>query len=410
MSPTLTRATSKAAFTHIMDNALQYRSLFTLTDTIVDNLTYSEPDPNVKTTHRLKKGEMGILKSFIYYIYNRNESENPIGDKWTAITMADFDQFRSNLAYTTSFGSLSTLKQTPVLITLSSSSTPYSGQSHVDIINRDIKHGTSVFPTLKNGQFNDQWKVSFGNQARAQDVSAVLDATYSPSSPTDAALFQEKPKYLYDVLEAKVETAKGKLINRKYESMYDAQHAELIAPHDADNPPDPPPSTTNITTKRDSNCDKLHTLFEWLNTECIEKTFEPTTQYARLTTDISALFSFNFCSYSKESLGHIVGISKHCGHALTYKILTSDTEHIIYHSLLRPVTPTDANLRAGMFEGEQGTHNGNPIIKSRHDFDIMEDSKPTDAAASASPPPVINPEDLIGHSFLMDKQEDDQQY
>jgi hypothetical protein len=122
--------------------------------------------------------------------------------------MADFDQFRSKLAYTTRFGSLSTFKQKPVSITLSSSSTPYSGQSHVDITKRDIKHGTSVLPTLKNEQFNDQWKESFVNQARAQDVSAFLDALYSPSSPIDAALFQEKPKYLYAIPEAKVDTTK----------------------------------------------------------------------------------------------------------------------------------------------------------------------------------------------------------
>jgi hypothetical protein len=114
--------------------------LFTLTDTIVDNLSYPYPDPNVKTNHRLKKGEMGILTFLIHYIYYRDESETPIGDKWTAINLADFDQFRSNLAYTTRFGSLSTLKQTPVALTLSSSSSPYSGQSHVDINKRDIKH------------------------------------------------------------------------------------------------------------------------------------------------------------------------------------------------------------------------------------------------------------------------------
>jgi hypothetical protein len=78
--------------------------------------------------------------------------------------------------------------------------------------------------------------------------------------------------------------------------------------------------------------------------------------------------------------------------------------------LLRPATPTDANLRAGMFGGEQDTHNVNPIIKSRHDFDIMDESKPTNTAASASPPPAINPDDLIGRSFLMDKQEYGQQY
>jgi hypothetical protein len=44
---------------------------------------------------------------------------------------------------------------------------------------------------LKDEQFNDQWKVSFANQAQEQDVSAVLDATCSPSSPIDAVLFQE---------------------------------------------------------------------------------------------------------------------------------------------------------------------------------------------------------------------------
>jgi hypothetical protein len=222
---------------------------------------------------------MGIRKSFIH-----DESENPIGDKWTDITMADFDQFRSNLVYTTRFGSLSTLKQIPVSITLSSSSTPYSVQSHVDIIERDIKHGTSVSPTLMNEQFNDQWKVLFVNQARAQDVSAVLNATYAPSSPIDAALFQEKPKYLYAVLEAKVETTKGKSIIQKYKSTYDAHEVELTAPHEADNPPDPHDHTTKITTKCDHDFDKLRHFFGWLNTDFIKKTFEHNTQYDRLPT------------------------------------------------------------------------------------------------------------------------------
>jgi hypothetical protein len=100
-------------------------------------------------------------------------------------------------------------KQTS-LPTLSSSSTPYSGQSPVDIFKRGIKLDPSVFPTLKDEKFNDQWHRSFANQARAQDVSAVLDASYVSSSPIDTALFQEKQKYLYAVPEAKVETAKGK--------------------------------------------------------------------------------------------------------------------------------------------------------------------------------------------------------
>jgi hypothetical protein len=38
-------------------------------------------------------------------------------------------------------------------------------------------------------------------------------------------LFQEKQKFLYVVLESKVETAKGKVIIRKHESTFDAQKA-----------------------------------------------------------------------------------------------------------------------------------------------------------------------------------------
>jgi hypothetical protein len=57
----------------------------------------------------------------------------------------------------------------------------------------------------------------------------------------------------------------------------------------------------------------------------------PLTHLSGCTTDISALLRFyiwhpvyykcseaSFPSDSKEAPGHIVGISEHCGHALTY--------------------------------------------------------------------------------------------
>jgi hypothetical protein len=149
-----------------------------------------------------------------------------------------------------------TLKQIPAS-TLSSTSTTYSGKSSADIFKQYIRRDPFIAPTVKDKQFNDQWKLSFADQARAQDVSAILDATYSPASPIDVAYFQEKQKYLYAVREAKAETAKGKSIIQKYESIYDAKEAALEAAHDADNTPDPPPSTTNITTK----CDQWLTSF-----------------------------------------------------------------------------------------------------------------------------------------------------
>jgi hypothetical protein len=112
----------------------------------------------------------------------------------------------------------------------------------------------------------------------------------------------------------------------------------------------------------------------------------------------------SFPSESKEGLGNIVGISEHCGNALTYKILTADTSQVINRSLLRPANTDDVNLRASKFAGEPPTHN--EVVKSRNSPPhIMAESKPAD---TASPSPVFNPEDLIGRSFLMDEQPDGQ--
>jgi hypothetical protein len=72
----------------------------------------------------------------------------------------------------------------------------------------------------------------------------------------------------------------------------------------------------------------------------------------------SKLSESSFTSESKEALGHIVGISEHCGHALTYKIFSSESDVIIYRSLLRPATLDDANVRACMSGGEIPTHVG----------------------------------------------------
>jgi hypothetical protein len=80
----------------------------------------------------------------------------------------------------------------------------------VDMFKRGIKRDPSVFPTLKDELLNDQWHRTFANQARAQDVSDVLDPSYKPSTPAENDLFKEKPKYLYAVLVSKVEMAKGK--------------------------------------------------------------------------------------------------------------------------------------------------------------------------------------------------------
>jgi hypothetical protein len=65
----------------------------------------------------------------------------------------------------------------------------------------------------------------FTNMARAQDLSDVLNPQYVPQTTTVYNFFWEKQKFLYAVLEAKVETAKGKSIIRQFENTYNAQKA-----------------------------------------------------------------------------------------------------------------------------------------------------------------------------------------
>ena len=71
-------------------------------------------------------------------------------------------------------------------------------------------------------------------------------------------------------------------------------------------------------------------------------------QYATgSTVDISPLLRFhfwelvyyreddsNFPSDSREALEHMVGVAEHVGHAMTYKVLTVDTQKVIYCSNL----------------------------------------------------------------------------
>ena len=90
----------------------------------------------------------------------------------------------------------------------------------------------------------------------------------------------------------------------------------------------------------------------------------PLTALLGITVDISVLLRFffwqkvyykavdpGFPSESREKAGHIVGISEHVGHALTWKILTSDTKKVIYRSKVRPFTVDDSNIQADALDG-----------------------------------------------------------
>jgi hypothetical protein len=236
-----TRKDAKAAFTHVLDNVLDRRdgsplkkalahegiedifALSTLTETAIDSLMYPD-EGNNDALIPLKLADKMLLRCFLHYVLNCSLEGQPIVDQWDKITQEEFDLFRINPKYmvrltSTAFSlpaSLAPNSTTPV----SSSSNPYSP---AELFKRGIKRDPTLFPTLKDEKFNDNWHRSFANQARAQDVSEVLDPNFVPLTETAKELFIEKQKYVYAVLESKVLTDMGKSIVRDFEDSYDAQ-------------------------------------------------------------------------------------------------------------------------------------------------------------------------------------------
>jgi hypothetical protein len=80
---------------------------------------------------------------------------------------------------------------------------------------------------------------------------------------------------------------------------------------------------------------------------------------------------------------------------MTFTILMDDTLKVIHQSNDRSaLNPHTKNLRLDPLEpGDIAT----PIVKSRHDS--------ADDGEILPPMPVIDPSELIGHTFLMDKED-----
>jgi hypothetical protein len=128
-------------------------------------------------------------------------------------------------------------------------------------------------------------------------------------------------------------------------------------------------------------------------------------------TDISIILRFgwwkpvyyklddsDFPSESPELPGRMVGFSETVGHAMTYKILTEDTQKIIHR----------ANVRTGLDPDAPD---------ARTDLDNGEQTPPTTFIKSVKGDNIgqaqldyIDPTELIGRTFLTPPQEDGQRF
>ena len=118
------------------------------------------------------------------------------------------------------------------------------------------------------------------------------------------------------------------------------------------------------------------------------------------TPDISNLLQFHWYEsvyyydpsspypLPKEKVGRFLGVAENVGDTLTYKILTSDTQEVIYRSVVRPIDAENANLRA---DEQSLPPRSQPSILSESDF-----------VADVNYP-EIDPEQLIGYTFVVER-------
>jgi hypothetical protein len=104
-----------------------------------------------------------------------------------------------------------------------------------------------------------------------------------------------------------------------------------------------------------------------------------------------------FPSDSRGKCGYFVGITEHVGHAMTFKVLTNDTQKIIYHLNIQLADDSKThNLHLDPLNDDITS----PIIRSHHNSSHHgEGNVPSNM-------PIINPHDLVGRTFLLPQQKD----
>ena len=104
----------------------------------------------------------------------------------------------------------------------------------------------------------------------------------------------------------------------------------------------------------------------------------------------------SYPSVSEERAACWVGFGEHVSDALTHKILDDDTKKILYRSALRPSDSAHPNKRL-VPDGGESSQTPKPIVFVR--------SRQDDSQSATKPMAEYNPDDLIGKTFLLPKNE-----
>jgi hypothetical protein len=112
-----------------------------LSASTLEALSYKDADSKVIP---LGKGDIGLIKTFHAYIYYKDAIGETIDnlDKWTALTLDDFQQFLVSKEWFS-------ISENPGKAMPSSTSGNHTSRDAVSNFKRGIKRDISLFPTLK---------------------------------------------------------------------------------------------------------------------------------------------------------------------------------------------------------------------------------------------------------------------
>jgi hypothetical protein len=126
-----------------------------------------------------------------------------------------------------------------------------------------------------------------------------------------------------------------------------------------------------------------------------------------------------FPSESKELRGRWVGVSENVGHFMIYKILMDDTHQIIHHSNIHSAAdPNARNLCLDPLNDKPpeviwSLCKASPTSDHGEDFSLHS-MEPTDEnpehPSTGDDTVIVDPQELLGCTFLMDTQEDGQRF
>ena len=109
----------------------------------------------------------------------------------------------------------------------------------------------------------------------------------------------------------------------------------------------------------------------------------------------------SYPSASEERAARWVGFGEHVGDALTHKLLDDDTKKILYRSAVRP-SDSAHPYKHLVPDGGESSQTPKPIIFVR--------SRQDDNQSATKPMAEYNPDDLIGRTFLLPKNEQGERF